>query len=153
MVRAGRPSVVSARCPRKEPRRSQLLPGGRDEGRVRSLGKTLEPAQQQQATGFFSVIRRNNGKLASVPYSAEYKADLERLANLLREAASATSNATLKRFLNARAAAFLSNDYYDSDVASMDLDAPLDITIGPYETYNDELFGYKAAFEAGYSYC
>ena len=54
----------------------------------------------------------------------------------------------MKRFLNARAAAFLSNDYYDSDVAWMDLDAPLDVTIGPYETYNDELFGYKAAFEA-----
>jgi hypothetical protein len=47
-----------------------------------------------------------------------------------------------------RADAFLSNDYYDSDLAWMDLDAPIDITIGPYETYNDELFGYKAAFEA-----
>src|SRR5581483_2698526 len=47
-----------------------------------------------------------------------------------------------------RAEAFLSNDYYESDIAWMDLDAPLDITIGPYETYTDELFGYKAAFEA-----
>ena len=67
---------------------------------------------------------------------------------MLQEAAAATSNATLKRFLTTRAAAFASNDYYESDVAWMDLDAPLDITIGPYETYNDELFGYKAAFEA-----
>ena len=56
--------------------------------------------------------------------------------------------ASLKKFLNLRADAFLSNDYYASDLAWMDLDAPLDITIGPYETYNDELFGYKAAFEA-----
>jgi hypothetical protein len=47
-----------------------------------------------------------------------------------------------------RADAFLSNDYYASDVAWMDLDAPLDVTIGPYETYNDEVFGYKAAFES-----
>ena len=54
----------------------------------------------------------------------------------------------LKDFLNKRAAAFGSNDYYDSDVAWMDLDAPIDVTIGPYETYEDELFGYKAAFEA-----
>ena len=55
---------------------------------------------------------------------------------------------SLRNFLTLRADAFLSNDYYASDVAWMDLDAPLDITIGPYETYNDELFGYKAAFEA-----
>ena len=54
----------------------------------------------------------------------------------------------MKRFLTARANAFLSNDYYESDMAWMDLDAPLDITIGPYETYNDEIYGYKAAFEA-----
>jgi hypothetical protein len=110
--------------------------------------KTLPSAAQHEATGFFSVIRRENGKLKIVPYSQEYKTDLDRLAGLLKEAAAATSNATLKRFLNARAAAFASNDYYESDVAWMDLDAPIDVTIGPYETYNDELFGYKAAFEA-----
>ena len=65
-----------------------------------------------------------------------------------RDAAAATENETLKRFLTLRADAFLSNDYYASDLAWMDLDAPLDVTIGPYETYNDEIFGYKAAFEA-----
>src|SRR5204863_1045214 len=56
-------------------------------------------------------------------------------------------NPSLKKYLALRADAFLSNDYYASDLAWMDLDAPLDITIGPYETYNDELFGYKAGFE------
>src|SRR5205823_8487332 len=67
---------------------------------------------------------------------------------LLQQAADLTDNASLKKFLNSRADAFHSNDYYQSDVDWMDLDAPLDITYGPYETYNDELFGYKAAFEA-----
>jgi hypothetical protein len=111
--------------------------------------KTLTPAQKEQAEGFFTVIRRApDRKLTIVPYSQEYKADLNQLAKLLREAADLTPNATLKKFLSSRAAAFLSNDYYESDLAWMDLDAPLDITIGPYETYNDELFGYKAAFEA-----
>ena len=86
--------------------------------------------------------------MRAVPYSEEYKADLAVCAQDLRDAAKATDNATLKHFLETRAAAFLSNDYYASDVAWMDLDAPLDITIGPYETYNDEVFGYKAAFEA-----
>src|SRR6202011_1849039 len=73
---------------------------------------------------------------------------LTRAANLLKEAATLTDNASLKTFLNLRADAFLSNDYYASDVAWMDLDAPLDVTIGPYETYNDELFVYKASYEA-----
>jgi hypothetical protein len=103
----------------------------------------------KDAAGFFSVVRRNaQGKLRNVQYSEEYKEQLTRLASLLREAARLTSNDTLRRFLNLRADAFLSNDYYDSDVAWMDLDAPVDVTIGPYETYNDELFGYKASFEA-----
>ena len=83
-----------------------------------------------------------------MPYSKAYAADLQKAAGLLREAAALTDNASLKKFLTLRADAFLSNDYYASDVAWMDLDAPLDITIGPYETYNDELFGYKAGFEA-----
>ena len=70
-------------------------------------------------------------------------------AALLREAAALTDNASLKELPHHSAPPrFESNDYYESDMAWMDLDAPLDITIGPYETYNDELFGYKAAFEA-----
>ncbi|MGB7554591.1 MAG: hypothetical protein WBM04_09460 [Candidatus Korobacteraceae bacterium] len=111
--------------------------------------KTLAAKQQEQAKGFFTVIR-SDGKsgFQIVPYSEAYKADLTRAADLLKQAAALSDNATLKRFLNTRAAAFLSNDYYESDVAWMDLDAPLDITIGPYETYNDELFGYKASYEA-----
>jgi hypothetical protein len=113
----------------------------------------LPPKEQEQAKSFFTVIRwRENSKppnnLLAIPYSQQYADDLTRAASLLREAAGLTDNASLKKFLNLRAEAFLSNDYYDSDMAWMDLDAPLDITIGPYETYNDELFGYKAAFEA-----
>ena len=110
---------------------------------------TLSPEEKEKATGYFYVIRRDaNGKLMAVPYSEEYREFLEPAAKLLREAAALTTNATLKNFLEKRAAAFRSNDYYDSDVAWMELDAPIDVTIGPYETYEDELFGYKAAFEA-----
>src|SRR5205814_307518 len=110
---------------------------------------TLTPDEKEKATGYFYTIRRgSNGKLKTVPYSEEYREFLDPAARLLREAAALTSNRTLKDFLNKRAAAFASNDYYDSDVAWMDLDAPIDVTIGPYETYEDELFGYKAAFEA-----
>src|SRR6185295_6918684 len=87
-------------------------------------------------------------KLTVVPYSQAYREYLEPAARLLREAAALTNNATLKNFLNKRADAFGSDDYYDSDVAWMDLDSPIDVTIGPYETYEDELFNYKAAFES-----
>ena len=111
--------------------------------------KTLSPAEKEQAEGFFTVVRRDaSKKLELVPYSQEYKTDLDQAGKLLREAAALTGNATLKKFLTSRADAFASNDYYQSDVDWMDLDAPLDVTFGPYETYNDELFGYKAAFEA-----
>ena len=112
---------------------------------------SLSKAEQERAQGFFTVIRRKTDSgaktLVAVPYSEEYKGSLTRAANLLKEAAGLTDNPTLKTFLSLRADAFLSNDYYASDLAWMDLDAPIDITIGPYETYDDEIFGYKAAFE------
>jgi hypothetical protein len=83
-----------------------------------------------------------------VPYSQAYKEYLEPAARLLREAAALTTNKTLAKFLNKRADAFGSDDYYDSDVAWMELDSPIDVTFGPYETYEDELFSYKASFES-----
>ena len=111
--------------------------------------KTLSSEQKEQAEGFFTVIRRGaDGKLKTIPYSDEYKSDLASAGKLLREAAALTDNGSLKKFLTARADAFVSNNYYESDMAWMDLDAPVDVTYGPYETYQDELFGYKAAFEA-----
>ncbi|MFL6230712.1 MAG: dipeptidyl-peptidase 3 family protein [Pyrinomonadaceae bacterium] len=110
---------------------------------------TLDPAEKERATGFFYTIRRAaGGGLRTVPYSEEYREFLEPASKLLREAAQLTTNATLRDFLQKRAAAFQSNDYYESDVAWMDLDTPIEVTIGPYETYSDELYSYKAAFEA-----
>ncbi len=109
----------------------------------------LSEQDKKRATGFFTVIRRGpDGKLKIVPFHEEYRAFLEPAARLLREAAELTTNASLKAFLTKRADAFMSDDYYASDVAWMDLDAPIEVTIGPYETYEDEMFGYKAAFEA-----
>jgi hypothetical protein len=109
----------------------------------------LPDAEKQKVTGFFSTIRRDTDrKLRLVPYNEEYKDLLEPAAELLREAAGLTTNAGLKTFLTKRADAFLSNDYYASDVAWMNLDSPIEPTIGPYEVYMDDLFNYKAAFEA-----
>ena len=88
-----------------------------------------------------------SGKLTTVPYSVEYQNELKAAATLLADAAKLTTQPTLKAFLTARARAFGSNDYYESDVAWMNLDATVDPTIGPYETYGDDWFGDKAAFD------
>jgi hypothetical protein len=108
------------------------------------------PQEKAAFTGYFTVIRRDaQRKLKAVPYSEYYRNELTRAARLLKEAATLAQNASLKDFLNKRADAFLSNDYYASDVAWMDLTGSLvEPTIGPYEVYEDALFGYKAAFES-----
>ncbi len=112
------------------------------------VGK-LPEAERKRATGFFTTIRRNAaGKLSIVSYSQEYADLLAPAAELLRNAAALTDNAGLRDYLLKRADAFLTNDYYDSDVAWMKLDSPIEPTIGPYEVYMDRLFNYKAAFEA-----
>jgi hypothetical protein len=110
---------------------------------------SLPEAQHAVATGFFSVIRRDaNRQLTVVPYNVEYQNELARVATALREAAALATEPTLKRYLTTRADAFLSNDYYDSDVAWMELKGAIEPTIGPYEVYEDEFFNYKAAFES-----
>src|ERR1700730_18038022 len=140
--------------PAEKPKGANFYPEDMAKAEFEAWVPTLPKEEQEQAKGFFTVIRWNNDagsgtrQLVAIPYSQEYKDDLTRAANLLREAANLTDSASLKTFLNLRADAFLANNYYESDLAWMDLDAPIDITIGPYETYNDELFGYKAAFEA-----
>jgi len=136
--------------PATKPLGANFYPEDMTKAQFESWVATLPAGQQEQAKSFFTVIRWQGGakQLTAVPYSEEYKDDLDRAAGLLHEAAGLTGNASLRKFLNARADAFSSNDYYESDLAWMDLDAPLDVTIGPYETYNDGLFGYKAAFEA-----
>jgi hypothetical protein len=70
------------------------------------------------------------------------------VATELRAAAEVTANESLRQFLTLRADAFFTDDYYESDKAWMDLDSAIEIVIGPYETYEDHLFGYKAAFES-----
>ena len=110
--------------------------------------QSLPEAERARATGFFTVIRRAGSSFTLVPYNVEYQGELARAAGFLREAAQLAKEPTLKAFLTRRADAFLSNDYYDSDVAWMVLQGAIEPTIGPYEVYEDELFNYKAGFEA-----
>jgi len=96
-----------------------------------------------------TMVRRNaQGGLEAIPYSRFFGRRLNRVAGLLREAADLTENRSLAAFLRARADALLDDDYFRSDMLWMDLDSPVEVTIGPYETYEDGLFGYKASFES-----
>ncbi len=135
--------------PAQKPEASNFYPAGASKQALESWMSALPLSDKQQAQWFFTTIRTEaNGTFKIVKFSDEYRPELEKLATLLRQAAASTDNVSLKKFLTLRADAFLSNDYLASDFAWMDLDSPVDVTIGPYETYNDELFGYKAAFEA-----
>ena len=132
-----------------KPDAANFYPDGATKADVQKWIDALPPGQKEPATGFFSTIRRGpNGSMVAVPYNMEYQAELAHAAALLREAAELTAQPTLKTFLTARADAFLSNDYYASDVAWMELDASIEPTIGPYEVYEDEWFNFKAGFEA-----
>ncbi len=107
------------------------------------------PEDEEAFTSGYTVIRRDGaGGLVAIPYSEHYREWLEPAAQLLREAAAVTTNDSLKRFLTLRADAFGSDDYFESEMAWMDLDGPIEAAIGPYEVYTDGLFGYKTAFEA-----
>lgn len=132
-----------------KPPQANFYPADATRAEVDSWLNGLPKEEHEAATGFFTTIRRTpQGKLTAVPYSLEYQGELMEMARLLREAANLTKQSTLKAFLEKRAAAFISNDYYESDVAWMELDATIDPTIGPYEVYEDEWFNFKAAFEA-----
>src|SRR3954468_10519020 len=108
----------------------------------------LPETERGRAAGFSPVVRRSGPSFSLVPYNVEYQGELAQAAALLRDAAQIATEPTLKAFLTKRADAFLSNDYYDSDVAWMELKGAIEPTIGPYEVYEDELFNYKAAFES-----
>jgi hypothetical protein len=106
------------------------------------------PAERPRIEHLCTVIRREGDSLAAIPYSEAYAEWLKPSAALLREAADLTREPSLRTFLLSRADAFGTDDYYQSDKDWMDLSSAVQITIGPYETYEDNLLGLKAAFEA-----
>ena len=106
------------------------------------------PEDEEAFTSEFTVIRREGENLVAIPYSEYYKDKLTEAAALLLDAAEYADNPSLKKYLTTRAAAFKSNDYFESDMKWMDLkDHDIEIVIGPYEVYEDGLFNFKAAFE------
>jgi hypothetical protein len=109
----------------------------------------FEKAQLPGKDGWYSLVRRDeNGKLKLVPFHEEYQDDLEDVADLLRQAAPLSKDKAFGEYLKMRADALLSDDFRASDMAWMDMKTnPVDIVIGPIESYEDQLFGFRASYE------
>lgn len=136
----------------EKPEGANYYPADSSKEQVEAWLEAIPLSEKSKAMGFFSAIRHSAGSGPEMffanPYSVEYQSELVIAAELLREAAALTAQPTLKAYLTKRADAFLSNDYYESDVAWMELDSSIEPTIGPYEVYEDGWFNAKAAFEA-----
>lgn len=107
-----------------------------------------DPDAKKDLENNFTVIRRVKGRVLDIPYHLAYQPLTKQISDLLEQASELTADASLKKFLHLRSEAFLSDDYYESDMAWMDLNGDLEIVIGPYEVYEDGLFNYKASYEA-----
>src|SRR5689334_12361929 len=112
-----------------KPASANFYPAGATRDEVETWLNGLSGKAQDAAGSFFTTIRRDARGFNAVPYSLEYQGALARAADLLREAARLTAEPSLQAFLTARADAFISNDYYASDVAWMEIDAAIEPTI------------------------
>jgi hypothetical protein len=110
----------------------------------------FEAADLEGKTGLYSFIRRNEaGELIVVPYHIEYREELEQAATLLRQAADLAEHEGFANYLRLRANALTTDEFQQSDLAWMDVKTnPIELVIGPIETYEDRLFGYRAAYES-----
>jgi len=110
----------------------------------------FEAAGLEGKTGLYSFIRRNeSGELTIVPFHIEYREELSQAASLLRLAADLAEHEGFANYLRLRADALTTDDFQESDLAWMDVKTnPIELVIGPIETYEDRLFGYRAAFES-----
>ncbi len=109
----------------------------------------FEKSELADKADLYTFIRRNEaGELVSVPFHEQFKEQVEKVSELLRQASDLAEDAGLKKYLSLRADAMLNDKYQPSDMAWMDMKTnPIDVVIGPIETYEDQLFGYKAAHE------
>jgi hypothetical protein len=125
-----------------------LYPAGLTAERLEEYLKA-HPEDRAAVYDPYTVVRWRNGRLVGIPYHEEYRAWLEPAAAALRDAAALTGDAALARFLRMRADALVTDRYYESDLAWLDLQDPkLDVIFAPYETYLDGLLGVKTSYGA-----
>ncbi len=105
------------------------------------------PAAKDKIYSSTTIVRQQDGQLQAVPYSVAFRSFLEPAAKALREAADLSDDRDFANFLRLRADAFLNDDYYQSDLAWVDLKNPkIDVIMAPYEVYLDDLLGVKGSY-------
>ncbi len=123
-----------------------IYPPGLTRAQIEEYVKA-HPAEKDAIYSPYTVLRWNGKKLEAIPYHIEYKKDLEPAAQLLKEAADLSDDAAFANFLRMRADALLSDNYYPSDLAWVDLRNPkIDVIFAPYETYLDDVLGVKTSW-------
>ncbi len=112
--------------------------------------KEFEEFSSPIKRSLYSIIERDSsGKLVCIPYHIAYKQQLEKASELLKKASCLAEDDGFKKYLELRAEALMTSEYQPSDLAWMDMKTNrIDFVVGPIETYEDQLFGYKASFEA-----
>jgi hypothetical protein len=110
----------------------------------------LEKSTVADKHGLYSLIRRDSaGKLFSIPYHIAYKEPLQKASALLKQAADLAEDTGLKKYLELRSQALITDQYNASDIAWLDMkNNNIDLIIGPIETYEDALYNSRAAYEA-----
>jgi hypothetical protein len=107
------------------------------------------PTQKQELYSPTAIMHQSGKNLQGIPYREAFKVFLEPAARALQEAAALSDDRAFANFLRLRATALMSDDYYESDLAWVDLQAPkIDIIFAPYETYLDDLLGIKTSYGA-----
>jgi len=112
--------------------------------------KEFKNSTFEDKNGLYSLVRRDNeGRLMTIPYSEAYTDQINRIAVILEKASNFADDKEFANYLNIRAQALRSDQYQASDFAWMDMkNNPIDLVIGPIENYEDQLYGYRAAFES-----
>ncbi|KAJ1924051.1 hypothetical protein GGI09_003365 [Coemansia sp. S100] len=133
-----------------KPKSANVYPESMTKEEFDSWTETLNEADRKRAHGFYDIVKRGDKGLELVPYSTEYKEHLVPAARLMREAADLVSDESFARFLRLRGDAFESNRYLESEVSWLNIshESALEAAVGPYETYEDEVFSAKAFFES-----
>lgn len=152
MINGGRFDLIDENKPfvgsKPIPPGRNLYPEGLTRAQIEAYVKT-HPGEKGAIYSPYTVLRWKGAKLDAIPYHIEYKSYVDPAVKLLREAADLSDDQAFARLLRLRADALLSDDYYPSDLAWLDLKNPkIDVIFGPYETYLDDVLGVKTSYES-----
>jgi hypothetical protein len=132
--------------PDAKPTTRGLFPEGMTREQIEQYVKD-HPDKKAEVYNPYTVVRRNGNDLEGIPYHVAYRQFITAAATALREAAALSADKDFANFLRLRADGLMTDDYYKSDLAWVDLKDPkFDVIMAPYETYLDDTLGVKTSY-------